>query len=149
LKYLELDVWILKWLPDFVFYLILLAGLAGLAASFVLKFVPFVSLYRTPIQWVAGVLTAFGLYMTGAISDNNAWLARVAELEKQVAVAEAKSQAENVKIVTRVMTKREYYRTRDNDIIQYVDREVAKYDNSCPVPQEVVKALNDAAGGKR
>jgi hypothetical protein len=142
-------MWILKWLPDFVFYLILLAGLAGLVASFVLKFVPFVSLYRVPIQWAAGILTAVGLYMTGAISDNNAWLARVADLEQQVAVAEAKSQAENVKIVTKIVTKREYYRTKGNDIVQYVDREVAKYDNTCPVPKEVVKAHNDAAGDKR
>lgn len=142
-------MWILKWLPDFVFYLILLAGLVGLAASFVLKFVPFVSLYRAPIQWVAGILTAVGLYMTGAISDNNAWLARVADLEQKVAVAEAKSQAENVKIVTKIVTKREYYRIKGNDIVQYVDREVAKYDNTCPVPKEVVKAHNDAAGDKR
>jgi len=146
---LELDVWILKWLPDFVFYLILLAGLAGIAASFVLKFVPFIAQYRAPIQWTAGILTAFGLYMVGAVSDNDAWLARISDLEQQVAVAEAKSQAENVKIITQVVTKREYYRTQGNNIVQYVDREVAKYDNTCPVPREVVTALNDAAGDRR
>jgi len=66
-----------------------------------------------------------------------------------VAVAEAKSQAENVKIITQVVTKREYYRTQGNNIVQYVDREVAKYDNTCPVPREVVTALNDAAGDRR
>ena len=142
-------MWILKWLPDFVFYLILLAGLAGLVASSVLKFVPFVSLYRTPIQWAAGIVTAFGLYMVGAIGDNNAWLARVADLEQQVAAAEARSQVENVKIVTQIVTKREYYRTQGNDVVQYVDREVAKYDNTCPVPKEVVRAHNDAAGDRR
>jgi hypothetical protein len=142
-------MWILKWLPDFVFYAILLAGLAGIAASFVLKFVPFVAQYRLPIQWAAGILTAFGLYMTGAISDNDAWLARVADLERQVAVAEARSKDENIKIITQVVTKREYYRTRGNDIVQYVDREVAKYDNTCSVPHEVVKAHNDAAGDRR
>ena len=142
-------MWILKWLPDFVFYLILLAGLLGIAASFALKFIPFVAQYRIPIQWAGGIVTAFGLYMTGAISDNDAWLARVADLERQVAAAEARSAEQNVKIVTQVVTKREYYRTRGNDIVQYVDREVAKYDNTCPVPSEVVKAHNDAAGGQR
>ena len=142
-------MWILKWLPDFVFYAILLVGLAGIAASFVLKFIPLVSLYRAPIQWVSALLTAVGLYMVGAIADNDAWLARVADLEQQVAVAEARSAEQNVKIVTQVVTKREYYRTRGNDIVQYVDREVAKYDNTCPVPSEVVKAHNDAAGGQR
>jgi hypothetical protein len=87
--------------------------------------------------------------MVGAISDNNAWLTRVADLEQQVAAAEAKSQAENVKIVTQVVTKREYYRTQGNDVIRYVDREVAKYDNACPVPKEVVKAHNDAVGDRK
>ena len=147
--YSELDVWILKWVPDFVFYLILLAGLAGIAASFVLKFVPFVAQYRIPIQWAAGILTAFGLYMTGAISDNDAWLARVADLERQVAVAEARSKDENIKIINQIVTKREYYTTRGNDVVQYVDREIVKYDNTCPVPREVVKAHNDAAGDRQ
>ena len=142
-------MWILKWLPDFVFYLILLAGLAGIVASFVLKFVPVMAQYRIVLQWAAGIVTAFGLYMVGAINDNNAWLARVAELEKQVAVSETHSKQANVKIVTKIVTKREYYRTRGNDIVQYVDREVVKYDNTCPVPHEVVKAHNDAAGGKQ
>ena len=142
-------MWILKWLPDFVFYAILLVGLTGIAASFVLKFVPFVAQYRLPIQWTSGILTAVGLYMTGAISDNDAWLARVADLERQVAVAEARSAEQNVKIVTQVVTKREYYRTRGNDLVQYVDREVTKYDNTCPVPREVIKAHNDAAGGQQ
>ena len=99
-------MWILKWLPDFVFYAILLAGLAGIAASFVLKFVPFVAQYRLPIQWAAGILTAFGLYMTGAISDNDAWLARVADLERQVSAAEARSAEQNIKIVNDIWNDR-------------------------------------------
>jgi hypothetical protein len=142
-------MWILKWLPDFVFYLILLAGLAGIAASFVLKFIPFVAQYRIPIQWAAGIMTAFGLYMVGAISDNNAWLARVADLEKQVAVAEAKSQATNTVIQTeykdRIKTVKEVQVVLQDRIV----KEAAKMDAECKVGPEAISILNQAAGGKK
>ena len=78
-------MWILKFLPDFVFHLIFIAGLLGLSASFVLKFVPFVTQYRLVIQVAASIMIAVGLYMEGAISDNTAWMDRVHALEKKVA----------------------------------------------------------------
>lgn len=70
---------------------------------------------------------------------------KIKDLQVKLAEAEAKSQQENVKIVEKVVTKREYYRLRGKDIIQYVDREVTKYDNQCVIPKEFVKAHNDAA----
>ena len=65
-------MWILQILPDWVFHLILLAGLLGLGASFLLKFVPFVAQYKVPIQVAASILIVLGVYMEGAIS-NQAW----------------------------------------------------------------------------
>lgn len=142
-------MWILKWLPDFIFYFILLAGLAGIAASFVLKFVPFVSQYRIPIQWAAGIMTAFGLYMVGAISDNNAWLARVTELEKQVAVAEAKSADANTQLVSKLAAKQKEIAAVQADAHSRIQRAAASMDAVCPVPATVISILNDAAGGKK
>ena len=142
-------MWILKWLPDFVFYLILLAGLAGIAASFVLKFVPFVAQYRIPIQWAAGIMTAFGLYMTGAISDNNAWLARVAELEKQVVVAEAKSKETNTVIQYQYRDKVRTIKETQVVVQERIVKEAARMDAECKVSTEAVSILNQAAGGKK
>ena len=56
-------MWILDWLPFWIFHLIVLAGLAGLAASLVLKFVPFISTYRLPIQVASIAVLVFGVYM--------------------------------------------------------------------------------------
>lgn len=142
-------MWILKWLPDFIFYAILLAGLAGIAASFVLKFIPFVAQYCIPIQWVAGVMTAFGLYMVGAISDNNAWLARVTDLEKQVAVAEAKSADANTQLVTKIAEKQKEIVAVQADAHNRVQRAAATMDAQCRVPQDVIAILNDATGSKK
>lgn len=89
--------------------------------------------------------------MSGAIHDNEKWEARVKEMEAKVAAAEVQSKEENVKIVEKVVTKTQVIKTRGQDIVKYVDREVVKYDTKfapggeCEIPKEFIKALNDAA----
>lgn len=89
--------------------------------------------------------------MAGAIHDNEAWEARVKEMEEKVAAAEAQSKEENVKIVEKVVNKIQIVKTRGQDIVKYVDREVVKYDTKfapggvCEIPKEFIKAHNDAA----
>jgi hypothetical protein len=142
-------MWILKWLPDFVFYLILLVGLVGIAASFVLKFIPFVAQYRIPIQWAAGAMTAFGLYMSGAISDNNAWLARVAELEKKVAAAEIKSAETNTQLAVKMAAKQKEIAAVQEDAKNRIRQSAVVMDAVCKVPADVISILNDTAQGAK
>ena len=144
-------MWILQWLPNWIFYGIFFAGLLGLLATYVMKFIPFVYVYRTPIQAVSVLAIAIGTYMSGAISNEEAWQARVKEMEAKVAAAEVQSVKENIKIVEKVVKKTEYITRRGQDIIQYVDREVTKYDErfrpggQCELPKEFIKAINNAA----
>ncbi len=144
-------MWILQWLPDWIFYAIFFAGLRDLLATYIMKFIPFVYVYRTPIQAVSILAIAIGTYMSGAISNEEAWQARVKEMEAKVAAAEVQSVKENIKIVEKVVIKTQIVRTRGQDIIQYVDREIVKYDTKfapggvCEIPKEFIKALNDAA----
>lgn len=144
-------MWILSWLPNWIFYGVFFAGLLGLLATYVMKFIPFVYVYRTPIQAISVLAIAIGTYMSGAISNEEAWQARVKEMEAKVAAAEIESQKENVKIVERVVKKTEYITRKGQDIVKYVDKEVVKYDTKfmpsgqCELPKEFIKALNDAA----
>lgn len=138
-------MWLLSWLPDLFWHLLLVAGVLAVLAAVVLKRFPFVSNYRIPLQYGGIAAVVFSVWMEGGIANEAKWQARVKELEEKIAVAEAKSKEENVKIVNKVITKTEYYKERGADIVQYVDREIVKYDNTCPVPKEVVKAHNDAA----
>jgi uncharacterized membrane protein len=144
-------MWILQWLPDWIFYGVFFAGLLGLLATYIMKFIPFVYVYRTPIQAISILAIAIGTYMSGAISNEEAWQARVKEMEAKVAAAEVQSVKENIKIVEKVVIKTQIVRTRGQDIIQYVDREIVKYDTKfapggvCEIPKEFIKALNDAA----
>ena len=144
-------MWILQWLPNWIFYGIFFAGLLGLLATYVMKFIPFVYVYRTPIQAVSVLAIVIGTYMSGAISNEEVWQARVKEMEAKVAAAEVESAKENVKIVEKVVVKTEYITRRGQDIIQYVDKEVVKYDTKflpggqCEIPKEFIKAINTAS----
>ena len=144
-------MWILQWLPNWIFYGIFFAGLLGLLATYVMKFIPFVYVYRTPIQVVSVLAIAIGTYMSGAISNEESWKAKVREMEAKVAAAEIESQKENIKVIEKVVKKTEYITRRGQDIIQYVDKEVVKYDErfkpggQCELPKEFIKAINNAA----
>ena len=58
-------MWILNWLPNWIFYGIFFAGLLGLLATYVMKFIPFVYVYRTPIQEDAPVNAVGGGQIAG------------------------------------------------------------------------------------
>jgi uncharacterized membrane protein len=144
-------MWILQWLPNWIFYAIFFAGLLGLVATFVMKFIPLVYVYRTPIQAVSVVLIALGTYMAGAISNEESWQARVKEMEAKVEAAAVESAQENVKIVEKIVKKTEYIKTRGQDIVKYIDKEIVKYDTKflpggqCEIPKEFIEAHNRAA----
>ena len=144
-------MWILQWLPNWIFYGIFFAGLLGLLATYIMKFIPLVYVYRTPIQAVSVVLIALGTYMSGAISNEETWQARVKEMEAKVEAAAVESAQENVKIVEKIVKKTEYIKTRGQDVVKYIDKEIVKYDTKflpggqCEIPKEFIEAHNRAA----
>jgi len=147
-------MWILQWLPNWIFYAVLLAGVFGLAASYLIRFlsfIPFLYVYKTPIQLGSIAAIVIGTFMSGAIYDNDAWEARVKEMEEKVAAAEVQSKEENIKIVEKVVTKTQVIKTRGQDIVKYVAREAIKYDTKFApggvwaIPKEFIKSINDAA----
>ena len=144
-------MWILQWLPNWIFYAIFFAGLLGLLVATVMKFIPFVYMYRTAIQAASVVLIAIGTYMSGAISNEEAWQARVKEMEAKVEAAAVESAQENVKVVEKIVKKTEYIKTRGQDIVKFIDKEIVKYDTKflpggqCEIPKEFIEAHNKAA----
>ena len=140
-------IWLLSLLPNWIFHLVVLAGVLALIAAQFFKFIPFVNQYATPIKIGAIVVLVVGIWFEGGISNNDAWLAKVKEMEVKVAEAEAKSAKENVKLVEKIVYKDKIIKEKNDTIIKYIDNEITKYDAQCKIPQEFIKALNDAAGG--
>jgi hypothetical protein len=141
-------MWILNWLPDVVFHLILIAGVLCLLAGFVFKFVPFVKSYQLPLQVVGILLTILGVWYEGGIAKDAEWKARVAELETKVAQAEAKSAQVNTKVVTKIVTKTQVIKEKGDTVVRYIDREVAKYDAQCKIPEAAIRAHDASALNK-
>lgn len=144
-------MWMFNLMPDWFYHLIVILSILGLIVASVLKFVPFVSTYRLPIQVISTLLLVFGVWMEGGIVNEAKWEARVKELEEKVKIAEEKSTEKNVEIQERVVTQTKVVKEKGRDIIQYIDREVVKKEEvvkfieNCPIPKDIIDAHNAAA----
>jgi hypothetical protein len=148
-------MWILHFLPDalilWICNIVLLAGILLTATAFFIRRIPVINQYRIPAQVLGIALLVTGVYWRGGYAIEMEWRERVSEVEARVAAAEAKSAEENVKIITKVVTKTQVIRTRGETITKYIDREIVRYDEKfarggvCEIPQEFIKAHNSAA----
>jgi len=144
-------MWILHFLPDALILwfcnILLLIGIVLTIAGFFVHRIPFPLLwqYQLPFKILGIALLVLGVYFRGGYAVEAEWRERVAAVEEKLKAAEQQSAKENIRIETRVVQKTEYITRRGQDIVQYVDREVAKYDNSCIIPQPFVEAHNRAA----
>jgi uncharacterized coiled-coil protein SlyX len=138
-------MWIVNFLPDFVFHLLLLAGLIGLGASFVLDSVPFVSTNAKAIQLASALALAIALFFEGAISDNASWQARVKELELKVAKAETQSAEANGKLSKQLAAKDKEIALAQAELKNRIKAGAAAMDAVCKIPADAVAILNDAA----
>ena len=149
-------MWILNWLPDVVFHLVLILGLLALVASWMIKvlpvkLIPMMMQYRVPLQIAGVVLTVLGVWYEGGIAKDAEWKAKVAEAEQKVAQAEAKAATQNVKVITKYVDKVKVVKEKGDEVVKYVDREIVKYDTKfaaggqCEIPKEFLTAVNMAA----
>ena len=138
-------MWIVELLPDWVLHLILLAGIVGTTAGFVLGMIPVIKQYIIPIRVISIILVVFGLFLEGALFDNQTWQLRVKEVEAKLAIAEAESAKANNKITEKSNNQNNKQKEKTVIVKQYIDREVKRYDNQCVIPNEFVKAHNDSA----
>jgi hypothetical protein len=139
---------LLNFLPDFVFHLILLVGIAGIILSFALRYVPVVSMYRIPIQLVGIVLMSIGLWYEGGIASQTELRTKLEKLEAELAVAKKESGKITKEIVTKLIVEKQIIKEKGQTIKEYIDREVTVYDETCPLPKSVVTAHNAAALNK-
>ena len=138
-------MWLLDFLPFWIFHLVILAGIGGILASTVLKFIPFISNYKLPIQVGSAILLAFGLYMEGGVSNQEKWEARVAEVKLEMAKKDAASAEATTKVVTKYVTVDRIVKEKGDAILKEVPKFISKdADAQCVVPNGFV-LLHDSA----
>ena len=138
-------MWILNFIPDFVFHALLILSLLALAGSFVLDSIPFVSTNAKAIQLASAVVLAITVFFEGAISNESVWQARVKELELKVAKAETESAEANGKLSKQLAAKDKEIALAQAELKNRIRQGAAAMDAVCKIPSDVVSILNDAA----
>ena len=142
-------MWMLSFVPDawliLAVYGILAAGAGLYIFSYFTAFVPPLIPFKEPIRIMGTVLAVAGVYFYGSYDTEEMWRNRVAEVEARVARAEVASKAANDKIETRAQERVRMVYKNATIVRQYIDREVVRYDDSCKIPDAVVRAHNAAA----
>ena len=157
--------WMIGLIPDAVlsglYWAIIAAGITGVLAGWLGKWIPFYGNYVKILQPVGIVLLVAGVWLRGGYDTEMAWRAKVAEAEARVAVAEQQSKETNTVIEQKIVEKTKVIKGKTEYITQYLDREVVKkeeiikYIEQCPVPKEIIDIhnqaadLNKAAGGPK
>ena len=147
--------WIISLIPDavlnWVYWLIIVVGLTGIAAGWLGNWIPFYGIYVRILKPVGVVLLVLGVWLRGGYDVEMAWRDKIAKLEEKVKIAEVESQKVNTEIVTKVVNQTKVVREKGDAIIQYIDREVVKdkevikFVESCPIPPVIINTINAAA----
>ena len=147
--------WIIGLLPDaflnWFYWAIIVAGITGVLAGWLGKWIPFYGNYVKILQPIGIILLVLGVWLRGGYDVEMSWRAKVAEAEARVAAAEQKSQETNTVIEQKIVEKTKIIKGKTEYITQYLDREVVKkeeiikYIEQCPVPKEIIDIHNQAA----
>ena len=147
--------WMFGLLPDaflnWFYWAIIVAGITGVLAGWLGKWIPFYGNYVKILQPIGIVLLVLGVWLRGGYDTEMSWRDRVSKLEEQVKIAEEKSKETNTIIEEKVIEKTKVIKGNTEYITQYVDREVIKkeeiikYIENCPVPKEIIDIHNQAA----
>ena len=142
-------MWLLHLLPTslilWIVNIAMLVGLIGILVSFFVKFVPFINIYRTPIQIVSIVIFCSGVYWYGGYTTEMIWRDEVAKMEEKVAESEKQSVKTNT-VIKKVYVDRIKIVKQDVVVVQEKIREVEKLiDKDCKVAPEAIQLLNQAA----
>ena len=137
-------MWILSYLPTWIFYAIVVLGILGVVASYVLSMVPLVNQYKIPLQVVSIVVIAFGVFIIGGVENELAWQAKVKELEAQVAVATAKSNETNTVVQQKVITKIQIVKQQVEVVKREIEVQKEYINTDCKVSPTAIDLYNKA-----
>lgn len=141
-------MWLFDFVPSWLFQLTFFLSIVVYLVATTLRVLPYSQLFK----WGSIATVFLSTYLLGMQAGDNWWRKKASDLQQKVLELEVKSAEENVKVVERVVTKRELVKQRGEDVIKYIDREVVKnqevvkYVEQCPkLPSEIVNTINKAA----
>jgi ABC-type Na+ efflux pump permease subunit len=138
-------MWILDFLPGWIFTLITVVSLGAFLVTEFLNKIPFVALYLKTIRIASIVGLVVGLYFMGGSANQEKWEARVKELEAKVAIAEEQSKTANAKLDAKMKEKAKVIKEKEYIIQEKIVKVKEQIDAMCQIPVQAIQLLNEAA----
>jgi apolipoprotein N-acyltransferase len=134
-------MWLLSFVPDWIFYGLALASFVALILATFLKVIPFIGKYAIPIQLLSFVILLVSVFLCGGLANEASWQLKVAETNAEIAELKAKSEKVSTKVVTKYIDRIQVVKEKGNEIVKYINKES---DTKCELPNSFV-VLHDAA----
>lgn len=138
-------MWVLSFLPDWVFHLILCIGLLGTVGGWVLKKFPTLSAHSPLIQITGIVLLIVSIWYEGGIAKDAEYRLKIAELSQKASEAEAKAAEANAQIEYIYVNKVQKIKDVQIVIKERVIKDASAIDKNCKVSPEAINLLNASA----
>jgi hypothetical protein len=138
-------MWLLNFLPDFAFHIMLIIGILGIIAGFVLNSIPFINTNGKLIQVVSILLTVVAVWYEGGIAKDQEYKKQIAQLELKVSKAEAESAAANTKLAEEILKHQQAIKDITAANKQRLNNQATDLNKSCKINDNVISILNDAA----
>jgi hypothetical protein len=134
-------MWLLSFVPDWIFYGLALASFVALILATFLKVIPFIGKYAIPIQLLSFVVLLVSVFLCGGLSNEASWQLKVAKTNAEIAELKVKSEKVSTKVVTKYIDRIQVVKEKGNEIVKYINKES---DTKCELPNSFVM-LHDAA----
>lgn len=133
------------WLITVLVNGLIIAGLVGISASWIARFVPYFNLYRGPIQAIGVVCLVLGVYFKGGADVERSWRERVRDLEARVAQAEQQSVEANKRLDNQLQQNKKLTQEVKNANQAAIRANASKIDAECRVPDVAISLHNSAS----
>lgn len=138
-------MFILEFLPQWIFYVITLIGMVGMFIAFAFAVIIPIT-YRLAIKYLSIALFTFGVFMVGAITNEAAWQIKVLQMQSEIAKQELAAAEITTQVVTKYVDRVQIVKGKTNVIIKKVPEYITKAsDAKCVINNGFVELLNAAA----
>lgn len=138
-------MWILSFLPDGVFHILLGASILVFLVSTLFNNIPFMGGYAKLIQIISIVCLVFSVWMEGGIAKDNEYREKIKELQQKISKAEVDSQALNSKLFEEMLKQQQEIKRITDTNKSRMRAQADTLDLHCKVEQSGINILNDAA----
>lgn len=138
-------MWLIGFLPDSVFYALLILGLLGIIASIFLRNLPIISKYHNPLFLLGLLMTVVGVWFAGGITKDREYRERIAALQLEIVESEKRAAEANAEIEYVYVDRVEVVEKVRYQVVGSIREYSNELDANCTISPKAVEILNRSA----